>query len=554
MFKTLLILHLTFVLSSCSKEFEFQLNEGSKTIASPVSVTNIDLTASPQLGGEESIINLSYTTSNGELATNCSASTPSSLNITTPCSCDGSGVCTIGITSDPDFTGTISFDYQITTSSGAQSETAQVTLHINAPPFITLWETTNIMGGSSTDHQVTIPLYAGETYNFEIDWGDGTVETINTSTSPTHTYATSGQKEIKISGVFPRIYFNNNPERLKIIEIKRWGSITWNSFVSAFYGCSNLEITALDTPDLSQVTSLNDMFYQVSSMTGSGANWNWDTSQITSMNNVFNGAAAFNGDISTWDTSQVTTINSMFHGAASFNQNIGSWNTANITNMGYVFYGASTFNQNLNSWNTSNVSNMSGMFSFATAFNGDISSWNTASVTDMSFMFNNASAFNQNIGGWNTSSVTNMSFLFNSASAFNQNIGPWNTSNVTTMNYMFGFASAFNQDIGAWDTSNVTTMEAMFFVASSFNQNIGSWNTSNVTSMAFTFANAFAFNQDISSWDTANVTTMYYMFPNANLFNQNLSSWTVNPNVTNCTNFGLDSVPAQRPNFLNCTL
>lgn len=549
---SLLILLLT--LSSCSKEFVFKLSPASTTISTPVSVTNIDLTGSPQEAGEESIINLPYTTSNGELATSCSVSTPISLTVTTPCSCDLSGVCTTGITSAPEFSGDIVFDYNVTTSSGVQSDSAQITLHIDAPPFVTVWETTNILGASSTDHQITIPLYLGETYDFKIDWGDGVIETINTSTSPTHTYATPGSKEIKISGIFPRIYFNNNDERLKILEIKKWGSIAWQSFESSFYGCSNLEVTAQDVPNLSGVTHLTTMFFNASAMTGLTANWNWNTSLITHMNGTFQGAAAFNGDISSWNTDQLIYMGNLFNGASVFNQNIGSWNTANVTDMGGVFNSAAAFNQDLNSWNTTNVITMNAMFAFATNFNGNISSWNTANVTDMGFMFTYASHFNRNISSWNTTNVTNMSYLFSNASDFNQDISSWNTANVTAMNYMFGYASDFNQDISGWNTSNVTTLEGTFFLATSFNQDVGSWNTSNVTNMAFTFANAAAFNQDISSWDTSNVTTMYYMFPNANLFNQDLTSWVVNPNVANCTNFGLDSVPAQRPNFLNCSL
>jgi hypothetical protein len=39
----------------------------------------------------------------------------------------------------------------------------------------------------------------------------------------------------------------------------------------------------------------------------------------------------------------------MFLGAASFNQSISTWNTSNVTDMGFMFNGASAFNQNLGS-------------------------------------------------------------------------------------------------------------------------------------------------------------------------------------------------------------
>ena len=39
------------------------------------------------------------------------------------------------------------------------------------------------------------------------------------------------------------------------------------------------------------------------------------------------------GHISLWDTSNVTNMSSMFDGATNFNQDIGNWNTSNVTNM-----------------------------------------------------------------------------------------------------------------------------------------------------------------------------------------------------------------------------
>jgi hypothetical protein len=104
--------------------------------------------------------------------------------------------------------------------------------------------------GISSNNQFILPLRVGQTYNFDINWGDGIVETIISNTSITHTYALIGTYEISITenivGGFPAIYFNNTGDKLKIIDLTEWGTNKWLSFEGAFYGCSNMIISAID--------------------------------------------------------------------------------------------------------------------------------------------------------------------------------------------------------------------------------------------------------------------------------------------------------------------
>jgi surface protein len=66
----------------------------------------------------------------------------------------------------------------------------------------------------------------------------------------------------------------------------------------------------------------------------------WNTSNVTNMSNMFNGATNFNEDIGNWDTSNVTDMSSMFYDAYKFNQDIGWWDTSKVTNMNRMFYSA----------------------------------------------------------------------------------------------------------------------------------------------------------------------------------------------------------------------
>ena len=71
--------------------------------------------------------------------------------------------------------------------------------------FITTWQTDN--SGPSDDDQITIPTFSGETYNYDIEWGDGMSDTGVTG-DITHTYASPGTYTVSITGIFPRIYFD----------------------------------------------------------------------------------------------------------------------------------------------------------------------------------------------------------------------------------------------------------------------------------------------------------------------------------------------------------
>ncbi len=331
---------------------------------------------------------------------------------------------------------------------------------------------------------------------------------------------------------FNSISINDSANRNRLTEIVKWGNVEWTSMQNAFSGCTNLQVTATDVPDLSLVTSMYSMFSECTNLDSPSNINSWNTAEVTIMERMFYKAEAFNQDISDWNTSSVTSMKAMFDQARSFNRDIGGWNTGLVKNMSYMLRSAKAFNQDLNSWDTGNVTNMSNMFWGASKFNQAIGDWNTSSVTNMNDMFYQVGLFNQNIGGWNTTSVKNMNGMFSQAHSFNQNISNWNTSSVTDMGAMFLQANSFNQDIGNWNTSSVTNMSSMFYGLRDFNQDIGNWNTTGVLNMSGMFTYSKAFNQDLGSWTLNPNVDLRNMFDNSSMtcsyYSSTLKGWHVN--------------------------
>jgi len=375
---------------------------------------------------------------------------------------------------------------------------------VGQAPFITTWKTDNL--GSSCSSCITIPTFSGETYNYEVDWdNDGTYDEFGITGDVTHDFGPIGTYTIAIRGDFPRIYFNFEGDKKKLVKINQWGDIRWTSMEASFSGCTRMSYDANDVPDLSKVNSLKACFL---------------------------GCHSFNGDIGEWNVSNVEFMNAMFQNAIIFNQYIGDWDVSNVKDMSRMFSYAKSFDKPLNDWDVSKVERMVGMLNRAEVFNQALNNWDVGNVTSMNSMFDRAFLFNQNIGNWNVSNVNTMEKMFSEATSFNQDIGSWDVSNILYMSDMFSESVNFNQDIGGWDVSKLVNARSLFFGATKFNQDISSWDVSKVNDMGLMFAEATDFNQDIGGWDVSRVRRNYSMFRRSKSFDKSLESWNLQSMVT----------------------
>ena len=450
----------------------------------------------------------------------------------------------------------------------------------------------------------TIPT-TGSGYNYSVNWGLNSNNNLTNfvgqgnsqgpgytgdATSPTYTNAGTYTIQIGMFGdTFPRIYFNNGGDKDKMRNIVKWGEFQWTSFFAAFHGCSNLDVIASDTPDLTNCNGFQSMFHRCfPGLTGTtpGTNWNWTfNNNASSFTEMFRRAGNFNGDISNWDTSKVTNMSFMLtmDGQATkhqFNQNIGSWDVGEVTDMRYMFNN-SIFNQDIGNWDTSKVTSMAFMFASNGNFNQDINTkdyaagnriaWDVSACTDFQYMFNNSIGFAASVDKWKIhtgSSNVNMNNMFAGATSFNSSLNTeqftvgqggyqqtylaWDIQKVNNLSNVIKNTQV-TASLSNWDTSNATTIQELF-KDTSFNQPLinqqvtvgtgatartyNAWDVSNITNMFRVFRDNNSFNQDLSSWDinTSGSVNMKEMFYSATSFDQDLSNWTVT-NVNNFQNF-----------------
>lgn len=200
---------------------------------------------------------------------------------------------------------------------------------INNTDFVMTVDTSASAGAPRT---FVIPtIGAGHNYNYTVDCNnDGVLEATGLTGNYTCQYADPGVYTIRIGGQFSRIYFNNGGDRLKLRSIDQWGTGQWSSMERAFYGATQLDVKASDAPDLSHANSLAYMFAGVTALKGEAANWDWNTSTITTMDSMFQGVSQFNRPLK-WDTSRVTNLNNVLAGATAYDQSLGQWNVENVT-------------------------------------------------------------------------------------------------------------------------------------------------------------------------------------------------------------------------------
>ena len=117
--------------------------------------------------------------------------------------------------------------------------------------------------GTSSNSQFTIPTNTTgitQAFLYDIETSDGQIITSVTGDT-TITFPSAGTYDVKISGSFPYMYFNNGGDTRKLLNIKNFGIYALGSTnqESAFNGCSDLIISATDIGHFENVTDFGQV-------------------------------------------------------------------------------------------------------------------------------------------------------------------------------------------------------------------------------------------------------------------------------------------------------
>lgn len=230
--------------------------------------------------------------------------------------------------------------------------------------------------------------------------------------------------------------------------------------------------------DTSRVGNMYAMFlscnrlYELKNLT------NFNTANVTDMSYMFWECGKSTGvgmkalDVSSFDTSNVTTMCNMFRNVVVDAINVSGFNTSKVVDMSSMFNGMSGLTSlDVTSFDTSNVTNMMAMFNWCpnlTTIKLNKDTFKTAKVTTMNSMFSSCNKLTTiDVSGFDTSNVTNMRYMFSDCNVLDlhdeDRFDHFNTEKVTDMAGMFYNCTAATKiDVSSFKTNNVTSMYEMF--------------------------------------------------------------------------------------------
>ncbi|SOC16333.1 BspA family leucine-rich repeat surface protein [Pseudobutyrivibrio ruminis] len=206
-----------------------------------------------------------------------------------------------------------------------------------------------------------------------------------------------------------------------------------------FYQCYELESIDLSCIDSSSAETMIAMFlvspYHQSKI--KTIKLPADLKLAKDVSKMFANSVLLEGGFSTtnWDTSRVTTMDQMFFNCFKLSElDVSNWNTSSVTNIEHAFDRCESLQiLDISNWDVAKVTNMKDALSFLRNVEElDVSKWNTSSCTDMGELFyGNIKVKKLDVSGWDVSKVKNMYMMFNGCSKLEYlDLSTWDVSKV----------------------------------------------------------------------------------------------------------------------------
>ena len=159
-------------------------------------------------------------------------------------------------------------------------------------------ETFDSTWDSGANKTIKLPLVSGGSYNFTVDWGDGSSDTITAydDSDVEHLYASDAVYTVKIEanvlsgGITGWGGLYTTSDQKKMTGITSWGAGKNNLVLNAsagFYNQSSLNVTASGAPTLTNSDALVNLFRGCTSLVNIGTPSEWDISGCNSMMYTF---------------------------------------------------------------------------------------------------------------------------------------------------------------------------------------------------------------------------------------------------------------------------
>ena len=391
--------------------------------------------------------------------------------------------------------------------------------------------------------QISLYYDSAITPDFEVDWGNGEVQTMadayatyDTSVRFRNVSAVSAGTVVRIksaSKVCQKVSWPFSSHGAYVTACKQLGDIGYTSLEKMF-NYSNLTTFEAGTTDTSNVTSVKEMFYNRDTLVTADLT-GMDFSSVTNAYRMF------------YDCDALTTVtglaNTNWPVCTTFEQFMQSCNVletidisgANLGNLAASTNFVSMFsnNRNLLSFDMSGATFGPGsMYNFLYYAGYDVGPTNSTT-----FDFSNS----------NVDQVTNMAqFMYFARYATGSiDLTSWNTSNVTTFYNAFGYVAYMWYDsnpgstydeanspywtgLNTLQTGSATNMQGMFGGMHDNNRNwdFSGWNISSCTNFQNIFSGTLVETLNLSNWTFATGSDLSLMFSgSSNLNSLNISGW-----------------------------